>query len=50
MQRVMAKSLDERLASRNFHAQCHLLTNGILSRSTAFFQTLRKLHDRSGQT
>lgn len=50
MQRVMAKSQDERLASRNFHAQCHLLTNGILSRSTAFFQTLRKLHDRSGQT
>lgn len=49
MQRVMAKSPDERLASQNFHAQCHLLTNGILSRSTAFFQTLRKLHDRSGQ-
>ena len=49
MQRVMAKSQDPRLASRNFHAQCHLLTNGILSRSTAFFQTLRKLHDRSGQ-
>lgn len=49
MQRVMAKSSDERLASRNFHAQCHLLTNGILSRSTAFIQSLRKLHDRSGQ-
>jgi len=49
MQRVMAKSQDERLASRNFHAQCHLLANGILSRSTGFFQTLRKLHDRSGQ-
>jgi hypothetical protein len=49
MQRVMAKSQDERLVSRNFHAQCQLLTNGILSRSTAFFQTLRKLHDRSGQ-
>jgi hypothetical protein len=49
MQRVMAKSQDERLSSRNFHAQCHLLTNGILSRSTAFFQTLKKLHDRSGQ-
>jgi hypothetical protein len=50
LQRVMAKSQDPRLVSRNFHAQCHLLTNGILSRSTAFFQTLRKLHDRSGQT
>lgn len=50
MQRVMAKSQDQRLASPNFHAQCHLLTNGILSRATAFFQTLRKLYDRSGQT
>lgn len=49
MQRVMAKSQDARLASRNFHAQCHLLTNGILSRSTGFLQTLRQLHDRSGQ-
>jgi hypothetical protein len=49
MQRVMAKSQDERLVSRSFHAQCHLLANGILSRSTAFFQTLKKLHDRSGQ-
>jgi hypothetical protein len=49
MQRVMANSQDERLASRNFHAQCHLLINGTLSRSTAFFQTLRKLYDRSGQ-
>lgn len=50
MQRVMAKCHNERLASGNFHAQCHLLTNGILSRSAAFLQTLRKLHDRSGQT
>lgn len=50
MQRVMGKSQDQRLASPSFHAQCHLLTNGILSRSTAFFQTLRGLHDRSGQT
>lgn len=49
MQRVMAKCHDERLASGNFHAQCHLLINGILSRSPAFLQTLRKLYDRSGQ-
>jgi hypothetical protein len=49
MQRIMAKSQDPRLTSRNFHAQCHLLANAILSRSTAFLQTLRKLHDRSGQ-
>jgi len=51
MQRVMGKSLEQnKLTSRAFHAQCHLLTAGILSRSRAFFQTLRQLHDRNGQT
>jgi len=49
MQRVMGKSQDPRLQSRAFHAQAHLLTAGILSRSTAFFHTLRQLHDRNGQ-
>jgi len=49
MQRVMGKSMDRRLKSRSFHAQANLLTAGILSRSTAFFQTLRGLHDRSGK-
>lgn len=49
MQRVMGKSQDQRLKSRAFHAQCHLLTVGILSRSRAFFHTLRQLHDRNGQ-
>ena len=50
MQRVMGKSQQqEKLASRAFHAQSHLLTAGILSRSQAFFQTLRQLHDRNGQ-
>ena len=49
IQRVMGKSQDQRLASRPFHAQCHLLTAGILSRSRAFFHTLRQLHDRCGQ-
>jgi len=49
MQRVMGKSADPRLRSRVFHAQCHLLTAAILSRATAFFQTLRQLHDRNGQ-
>lgn len=47
MQRVMAKSQNARLKSRPFHAQCHLLTGGIMSRSPAFLQTLRGLHDRS---
>jgi hypothetical protein len=49
MQRVMGKSQDPRLRSRVFHAQSHLLTAAILSRATAFFQTLRQLHDRNGQ-
>ena len=49
MQRVMAKSQDQRLQSRAFHAQCHLLTAGMLSRSQAFLQNLKQLHDRSGQ-
>jgi predicted transcriptional regulator len=50
MQRIMGKSQDPRLQSKSFHAQCHLLSAGILSRAAAFHQTLRKLHDRSGQT
>lgn len=49
MQRVMGKSQDRRLKSRAFHAQANLLTAGILSRSRAFFQSLRQLHDRTGQ-
>ena len=49
MQRVMGKSLDPQLQSRAFHAQSHLLTAGILSRTRAFFHTLRQLHDRNGQ-
>lgn len=49
MQRVMGKSQDDRLQSRAFHAQSHLLTTAILSRSAAFFQTMRQLHDRNGQ-
>ena len=49
MQRVMGKSLDKRLQSRDFHAQCHLLTGRILSGSRAFFHTLRQLYDRNGQ-
>jgi hypothetical protein len=49
MQRVMGKAQDRRLSTRAFHAQANLLTAGILSRSNAFFQALRELHDRSGQ-
>ena len=49
MQRVMGKAPDRRISTRAFHAQANLLTAGILSRASAFFQTLRGLHDRSGQ-
>ncbi len=49
MQRVMGKAQDRRVSTRPFHAQANLLTAGILSRASAFFQSLRELHDRSGQ-
>ena len=49
MQRVMGKSQDPRLQSRVFHAQANLLTAGLLSRVPAFNQSLKQLHDRSGQ-
>jgi hypothetical protein len=50
MQRVMGKSQEHpKLTSRAFHAQCHLLTAGILSRSRAFLDTLKALHDHNGQ-
>jgi len=50
IRRVIGKSDDRRLKTRSFHAQAHLLTAGILSKARAFFEMLRKLHDRSGQT
>jgi predicted transcriptional regulator len=49
MQRVMGKSEDRRLKTPAFLAQAHLLTAGILSQSRAFFEVMRKLHDRCGQ-
>jgi hypothetical protein len=49
MQRVMGKSQDQRLKSRAFQAQAHLLSAGLLSRVPAFNQSLKQLHDRSGQ-
>jgi hypothetical protein len=49
MQRVMGKSLDPHMNTRSFHAEANLLCAGILSRSTAFIETIRSLHDRSGQ-
>lgn len=49
MGRVMAKSRDQRLKTRVFHAQANLLAAGILSRVSAFTQTLKELYDRSGE-
>ena len=49
LQRVASKSHDPRLSTPAFQAQAHLLLGGLLSRSSAFFQSVRKLHDRCGQ-
>ena len=49
MHRVMAKSHDQRLRARAFHAQANLLTAGLLSRIPAFLKIVREFHDRTGQ-
>ena len=49
MQRVMGKSRNPKLQSRTFHAQSHLVTAGILSRSAAFVQNIKDLNARNGQ-
>jgi predicted transcriptional regulator len=49
VQRVMGKSQDRRLRTPAFLAQAHLLTAGILSQARAFYEVMRKLHDRCGQ-
>jgi len=49
LQRVMGKCHDPRLSTAAFRAQAHLLLAGLLSRAPAFFQSVRQLHDRSGQ-
>jgi len=49
MQPLMGKSQDPRLKSRAFQAQANLLSAAILSRVPAFNQSLKRLHDRSGQ-
>ena len=47
--RVMIKSSDQRLSSRPFRAQAHLLCAGLLSRLPAFTKNLHTLYDRCGQ-
>jgi hypothetical protein len=49
--RLMTKSADQqRLSSRPFRAQAHLLCAGLLSRLPAFTKTVQKLYDHCGQT
>jgi predicted transcriptional regulator len=50
LQRVSAKSHDRRLSSPAFRVQAQLLLAGLLSRAATFFQSVRELHDRCGQT
>lgn len=49
MQRVTARSSDERLKNRSFCAQANLLTAGILSRLPRFTTAVKELHDRTGR-
>lgn len=48
--RLMTRSTDERLSSRPFCAQSHLLCAGLLSRLPTFTKTVQTLYDRCGQT
>jgi len=48
--RLMTKSSDQRLSSRPFRAQAHLLCAGLLSRLPAFTKTLQTLYDHCGHT
>ena len=48
--RLMTKSSDQRLSSRPFRAQAHLLCAGLLSRLPAFTKTIQTLYDHCGYT
>ena len=45
---LMTKSPDQRLSSRPFRAQAHLLCAGLLSRLPAFTKTIQTLYDHCG--
>jgi hypothetical protein len=49
LQRVTARCHDQRLQSPAFRAQANLLAASLLSQWEPFLQTMRELHDRSGQ-
>ena len=48
--RLMTKSPDQRLSSRPFRAQAHLLCAGLLSRLPTFTKTIQSLYDHCGHT
>lgn len=50
MRRVAGKLLDTRLKSPAFFAECHLLTAHLMSKMPSFMETVRRCHDRCGQT
>lgn len=50
MRRIAVNSYDNRLKSGAFFAQANLLTKDLLDQVTPLEQSLRALHDRSGQT
>lgn len=50
MQRVINKSRDDRYNTASFNAQANLLTGGILRQMNIFFESVKELHDKSGQT
>ncbi|MFC1886807.1 ParB/RepB/Spo0J family partition protein [Thermodesulfobacteriota bacterium] len=50
MQRVINKRKDERYKTASFNAQANLLTGGIMRQINIFFQSVKELHDKSGQT
>lgn len=47
MERVMRKVEAPKLKSHSFFAQANLLTAGIISKQTTFFNAIRRLNDRS---
>ena len=49
LQRVAGKCHDPRLSTPAFQVQAQLLLAGLLSRTPAFIESVRKLHDRCGQ-
>jgi len=50
MRRASSRSHDPRLQTAAFCAQANLLTAGVLSRIETLTQSMRQLHDRTGQT